>query len=127
MRVRARMRVTVSEARRATRARRVPLLLAHGPPKFWKAPLLQPLLAAPQCLNDRNPSNSTMSACVACQKPLEVELELDSDSEDVQMSSSSGKAPAAAPETVPDDVHLNCGCHFHWYLQPPLPSLVARD
>ncbi|KAF1979818.1 hypothetical protein BU23DRAFT_496736 [Bimuria novae-zelandiae CBS 107.79] len=55
-----------------------------------------------------------MSVCVSCQKPLEVELEPDSDTEDVQMSASYSKAPAAAPETVPDDVHLNCGCHFHW-------------
>ncbi|KAJ4346622.1 uncharacterized protein N0V89_010553 [Didymosphaeria variabile] len=56
-----------------------------------------------------------MSICVACQKPLEVELEPEEYEEDVQMGgSSSGKAPAAAPETVPDDVQLNCGCHFHW-------------
>ncbi|KAJ4303253.1 hypothetical protein N0V90_002146 [Kalmusia sp. IMI 367209] len=56
-----------------------------------------------------------MSVCVACNKPLEVEVEFEEDEDDVQMrGSSSGKAPAAAPETVPDDVHLNCGCHFHW-------------
>ncbi|KAK7180947.1 hypothetical protein DPSP01_000589 [Paraphaeosphaeria sporulosa] len=55
-----------------------------------------------------------MSACVACQKPLEVEFEPEDYDEDVQMGGSSGKAPAAAPDMVPDDVHLNCGCHFHW-------------
>ncbi|KAH9861448.1 hypothetical protein J1614_011194 [Plenodomus biglobosus] len=57
-----------------------------------------------------------MSGCVVCQKPLEVEIEADSDDEyeQHQASSSSGKAPAAAPETVPDDVQLKCGCHFHW-------------
>ncbi|KAF2478353.1 uncharacterized protein BDR25DRAFT_206048 [Lindgomyces ingoldianus] len=55
-----------------------------------------------------------MAACVACQQPLVLELEPDED-EDVEMgTSSSGKAPAAAPQTVPDDLHLNCGCHFHW-------------
>jgi hypothetical protein len=50
-----------------------------------------------------------MAACVACQQPLvlEVELFLDDD-EDVGMASGS------APQTVLDDVHLNCGCHFHW-------------
>lgn len=58
-----------------------------------------------------------MSACVACNKPLEVEIELE-DEEDYEIgaSSSSGKAPAANPETVPDDVQLSCGCHFHWYV-----------
>jgi len=55
-----------------------------------------------------------MSLCVACNKPLVVEIEAD-DGEQYEMAgSSSGKAPAADPETVPDDVQLNCGCHFHW-------------
>ncbi|KAF2711579.1 hypothetical protein K504DRAFT_402732 [Pleomassaria siparia CBS 279.74] len=55
-----------------------------------------------------------MATCVSCKQPLVIELEPDED-EDVQMGgSSSGKAPAAAPETVPDDVQLTCGCHFHW-------------
>ncbi|PSN61457.1 hypothetical protein BS50DRAFT_680882 [Corynespora cassiicola Philippines] len=54
-----------------------------------------------------------MAACVACKSPLVVEIEPDED-EDVQMGGSSSKAPVAGPETVPDDVHLNCGCHFHW-------------
>lgn len=56
-----------------------------------------------------------MSVCVTCQKPLEVEFEPEDYEEDVPMAGSSGKAPAAAPDMVPDDVHLNCGCHFHWY------------
>ncbi|KAL6710465.1 hypothetical protein ACN47E_008513 [Coniothyrium glycines] len=54
-----------------------------------------------------------MSVCVSCNKPLEVEIEPEED-EYEQVGSSSGKGPAAAPETVPDDVHLTCGCHFHW-------------
>ncbi|PVH95608.1 hypothetical protein DM02DRAFT_617816 [Periconia macrospinosa] len=54
-----------------------------------------------------------MSVCENCKKPLEVEIEPDED-EDIQMGGSSSKAPAAAPETYPDDVQLSCGCHFHW-------------
>ncbi|KAF2001351.1 hypothetical protein P154DRAFT_521751 [Amniculicola lignicola CBS 123094] len=57
-----------------------------------------------------------MSVCVTCKDPLVIEIEPDSD-EDVSMEESgpsSGKARAPEPETVPDDVHLNCGCHFHW-------------
>lgn len=55
-----------------------------------------------------------MSLCVACSKPLTVEIEADEDEQYEMAGSSSGKAPAAEPETVPDDVQLNCGCHFHW-------------
>ncbi|USP75049.1 uncharacterized protein yc1106_02323 [Curvularia clavata] len=55
-----------------------------------------------------------MSGCVICEKPLEVEVERDEDEEYEGEASSSGKAPAAAPETYPDDVQLSCGCHFHW-------------
>ncbi|KAF2273896.1 uncharacterized protein EI97DRAFT_382511 [Westerdykella ornata] len=55
-----------------------------------------------------------MAVCVSCQQPLVIELEHD-EHEDFEMGgSSSGKAPAAEPETIPDDVLLNCGCHFHW-------------
>lgn len=58
----------------------------------------------------------TMSfTCAKCSKPLEVEIELDDedydqqqDGEDVQM----GGGPSS--QTVPDDVHLSCGDHFHW-------------
>ncbi|KAF2115308.1 hypothetical protein BDV96DRAFT_599668 [Lophiotrema nucula] len=56
-----------------------------------------------------------MAACVSCQQPLVLEVGSDDEEEDVQgQASSSGKAPATEPETVPDDVDLNCGCHFHW-------------
>lgn len=56
-----------------------------------------------------------MSLCVSCDKPLEVEIEPEEEEEELEgQPSSSGKAPAAAPETVPDDVELSCGCHFHW-------------
>ncbi|KAF2730901.1 hypothetical protein EJ04DRAFT_499714 [Polyplosphaeria fusca] len=53
-----------------------------------------------------------MATCVSCHRPLVIELEPEED-EDVEMSGS-GKAPAEDPDTAPDDVHLNCGCHFHW-------------
>ncbi|KAH7378271.1 hypothetical protein BKA66DRAFT_421323 [Pyrenochaeta sp. MPI-SDFR-AT-0127] len=55
-----------------------------------------------------------MSLCVACNKPLEVEIEPEEEEQYEGAASSSGKATAAAPETVPDDVQLTCGCHFHW-------------
>jgi len=71
-----------------------------------------------------------MSGCVVCRKPLEVEIEADSDDEHEQQQAgySSSKAPAAAPETVPDDVQLTCGCHFHWYFIPThvRSALVVR-
>lgn len=55
-----------------------------------------------------------MSLCIACNKPLVVEIEVEDEEQYEMVGSSSGKAPAAEPETVPDDVQLNCGCHFHW-------------
>lgn len=42
-------------------------------------------------------------ACASCKEPLTVEVELDDD--DQGMTST---------ETVPDDVALQCGDHFHW-------------
>ena len=61
-----------------------------------------------------------MSTCVTCNQPLEVEIEADEEEQYEMQGSSSGKAPAAAPETVPDDVQLNCGCHFHWQDSTPI-------
>jgi hypothetical protein len=52
-----------------------------------------------------------MSLCTQCQKPLTLEVDLDSEDEDVQMSGSS--APTNI-NTVPDDIELSCGHHFHW-------------
>ena len=43
--------------------------------------------------------------CASCQEPLSIEVEPDSDFED-------SKAPAQI-ESVPDDVELSCGCHYH--------------
>lgn len=50
-----------------------------------------------------------MSVCAKCDQPLEVEIEADDENEDVSMSGA-----AANPQTVPDDVLLSCGDHFHW-------------
>ncbi|KAK5169159.1 uncharacterized protein LTR77_006468 [Saxophila tyrrhenica] len=49
-----------------------------------------------------------MTTCAQCDKPLIVEITPDSDSE--------GEAPELdnSPDTIPDDVTLSCGCHFHW-------------
>lgn len=52
-----------------------------------------------------------MSGCKACQQPLVLEL----DPEDFDEASSS--AVGGAPTTVPDDLELPCGCHFHWYVR----------
>ena len=59
-----------------------------------------------------------MAECVSCQQPLVLEIEAsDDEDEDVEMGDPSAAGPSTAePKTVPDDVHLNCGCHFHWYL-----------
>ncbi|TKA77787.1 hypothetical protein B0A55_04679 [Friedmanniomyces simplex] len=51
-----------------------------------------------------------MALCAHCQKPLTITIEPESDDEDadddVPMDSE--------PDTLPDDVHLPCGDHFHW-------------
>jgi len=44
--------------------------------------------------------------CSSCQEPLLIEVEPDSDVED-------SKAVAQV-QSVPDDVELSCGCHYHW-------------
>jgi len=41
--------------------------------------------------------------CAVCHDPLFIEVEADSDSED-----------HGTEESIPDDVELGCGCHFHW-------------
>ncbi|KAE9980830.1 hypothetical protein BLS_008159 [Venturia inaequalis] len=53
--------------------------------------------------------------CVACELPLVLDIYDDQDEEDVQMGESSAAgASTMSANTVPDDVHLICGCHFHW-------------
>ncbi|KAF2421849.1 hypothetical protein EJ08DRAFT_672895 [Tothia fuscella] len=66
-----------------------------------------------------------MPECVSCNQPLVVEIDNSSEEEeekeedDVKMGESSAAGASnsntdSKTETVPDDVHLNCGCHFHW-------------
>lgn len=52
-----------------------------------------------------------MTTCAKCSQPLVVEIGPDDDS-DVEMGASSPGDKLT--ETFPDDVHLPCGCHFHW-------------
>ena len=47
--------------------------------------------------------------CAACEEALLLTIEPDSDDEVY----ANGKAQQGA-ESVPDDVELSCGCHFHW-------------
>ncbi len=51
-----------------------------------------------------------MTTCASCGGPLVLEVEPDSDEEGVQIGSSTHKEV----DTVPDDVELACGDHFHW-------------
>jgi hypothetical protein len=51
-----------------------------------------------------------MTTCAKCDKPLIVEISPEDDS-DVEMGAS---YPGDTTESFPDDVHLSCGCHFHW-------------
>lgn len=58
---------------------------------------------------------NNMSVCAKCTKPLEIEVDaFDSDDEDVEMGGSSSSAAQQSSHTVPDDVLLPCGDHFHW-------------
>jgi ferredoxin len=50
----------------------------------------------------------TDQTCASCQESLFIEVEPDSEVED-------SKATAHV-ESVPDDVELSCGCHYHWYV-----------
>jgi len=50
-----------------------------------------------------------MSNCSKCGDPLTLEIEADDNDRDLGSSSSSNNV-----KTVPDDVELSCGCHFHW-------------
>lgn len=62
------------------------------------------------------PLTINMSVCAKCSKPLEVEVDaFDSDAEDEDVEMNQGGQSSEQPtETVPDDVHLSCGDHFHW-------------
>ncbi|EON63802.1 hypothetical protein W97_03030 [Coniosporium apollinis CBS 100218] len=55
-----------------------------------------------------------MATCVACQQPLILEIDGSDDDEDVEVGGLSSAPTPSATKTVPDDVGLACGCHFHW-------------
>jgi len=54
--------------------------------------------------------------CVACEEPLVLNIhESDSESDmEIGDSGASSKASATPAIEVPDDVLLQCGCHYHW-------------
>ncbi|KHN96177.1 Zinc finger, RING/FYVE/PHD-type [Metarhizium album ARSEF 1941] len=55
-----------------------------------------------------------MSSCNICNEPLVLRLDDDADDDDTETA-----------RTVPDDLELGCGCHFHWEcLMEEAPSLV---
>ena len=51
-----------------------------------------------------------MTECVACSKCLTLHIELNEEDEDTNMGGSS------MDREVDDDVQLQCGCHFHWFV-----------
>jgi hypothetical protein len=53
------------------------------------------------------------TCCKLCEDPLVVEVEDEDDN--------------AGPQTVPDDLELTCGCHFHWQCLLDQSSGVANS
>ena len=58
---------------------------------------------------DGAPSSPPITACVSCKKALILFIEPEEDDETMVESSSTNR-----PTHVDDDVHMQCGCHFHW-------------
>ncbi|RGP78777.1 ring finger [Fusarium longipes] len=52
-----------------------------------------------------------MSLCKVCEEALV--LRLDTDNDDIEASGTAGPS-TASDSSVPDDLELPCGCHFHW-------------
>ena len=48
---------------------------------------------------------ANMSVCATCQIPLTLAVNDDDNEDGTEISG----------RTVPDDVELSCGCHYHWY------------
>lgn len=65
-------------------------------------------------IGSRHP-HSLMSVCKVCEEPLVLRLDPDEDEDEA------GPSGTGVLETVPDDVELRCGCHFHWYVTPIHP------
>ena len=56
--------------------------------------------------------------CKGCKDPLTVLIERDDDRENDLTTSSS---TANQSFTIDDDVELECGCHFHWFVDSYMP------
>ena len=54
-----------------------------------------------------------MTVCAACQKPLTLHLNGDDEDEDDEDKGDPSTSPRDG-SYIDDDVHLSCGCHFHW-------------
>lgn len=52
------------------------------------------------------------TTCKACDDPLI--LEIPDDEEDTGAGAGAGGGSGSTPQSVPDDLELPCGCHFHW-------------
>ena len=46
-------------------------------------------------------ASTTMAACRVCEDPLALQVDAEDDESD-------------EPRSVPNDLTLPCGCHFHW-------------
>ncbi|KAF4977731.1 hypothetical protein FZEAL_5779 [Fusarium zealandicum] len=53
-----------------------------------------------------------MSLCKACEEELVLHLDPEDDVD--EEAGASGAGPSTASTSVPDDLELPCGCHFHW-------------
>lgn len=73
-------------------------------------------------------SSSSTLTCASCHDPLVMSIESDSDSESGHQPGPSSSAQASSSqETIPDDLHLPCGCHFHWQCLLDLSAQVASS
>ncbi|KAL5628869.1 hypothetical protein BROUX41_002260 [Berkeleyomyces rouxiae] len=68
-----------------------------------------------------------MSLCRVCDNPLVIEVEADGDDFQSGPGSSSSSAAAGPEESVPDDLTLSCGCHFHWECLFENASTIASN
>ncbi|KAB5539354.1 hypothetical protein GE09DRAFT_315811 [Coniochaeta sp. 2T2.1] len=80
---------------------------------------------------------SSPLTCVACHDPLVMQVDPDSDNESdsghdhshfhshAGASSSSSAQQQQREETVPDDLQLPCGCHYHWPCALDLSPQIA--
>lgn len=58
-----------------------------------------------------------MDLCKICNKPLIMVIDPE-ENDELGLASRSEAVQTTGTVTVPDDVGLNCGCHFHLYCSP---------